>query len=68
MNIIKKEKLSNGNYKLTIITSPTEKVISVDDAGYYRLGGQIGDVVQGHCIHEAQRVMWESATQKWEEV
>jgi len=34
---------------------------------YYRLGGQVDDVVQSHVIGDMSRVYWCSITQKWEE-
>ena len=33
---------------------------------YYRLGGQIEDVVQGHVITDSDAVYWCSVGQRWE--
>jgi hypothetical protein len=37
------------------------------DDSYYRLGGQLDDVVGGYCIIEGERVVWCSIEQKWVE-
>ena len=34
---------------------------------YYKLGGQVDDVVQGHVITESNNVYWCSIGQKWEQ-
>jgi hypothetical protein len=43
-------------------------LIGIKEGHYYRLGGQVEDVVQGHVLLESRGVYWCSITQKWEEV
>lgn len=35
---------------------------------YYRLGGQIDDIVGGHVLQDTREVLWDSIEQKWSEV
>ena len=69
MKIIKDEiaTLKRGR-RITVELSPGETLLNIREGTYYRLGGQVDDVVQGHVITEVQRVYWCSITQKWEEV
>jgi len=68
MKIIKDEMatLKRGR-RVTVELSPNEQLISIKDGAYYRLGGQVEDVVQGYIIIDANPVCWCSVTQKWEE-
>jgi hypothetical protein len=53
--------------RVTVELSPNEYLLSFKDGAYYRLGGQVEDVVQGHIIIDAYPVCWCSVTQKWED-
>jgi len=53
--------------RVTVELEPNERLISINDDDYYRLGGQVEDVVRGHIITEAYRVRWCSVTQQWED-
>ena len=53
--------------RVTVELEPNERLISIKDDDYYRLGGQVADVVRGHIISEAYPVCWCSVTQKWED-
>lgn len=53
--------------RVTVELEPNERLISIKDDDYYRLGGQVEDVVRGHIITEAYPVYWCSITQKWED-
>ena len=44
-----------------------EQLMSVRPEKYYKLGGQVEDVVQGHVITESDAVYWCSIGQNWEE-
>jgi hypothetical protein len=53
--------------RVTVELEPDEYLVSFKDGTYYRLGGQVGDVVRGHIITEAYPVYWCSIAQKWED-
>jgi len=44
-----------------------EEFAVLQNDAYYRLGGQVDDIVQSHVIGDMSRVYWCSITQKWEE-
>lgn len=68
MKIIKDEiaTLKRGR-RVTVELAPGEVLTTLRDNSYYRLGGQVDDVVQGHVLTEMRTVYWCSITQKWEE-
>ena len=68
MNIIKDEPATlKRGHRVTVELEPGEAIINVRDGRYYRLGGQVDDIVQSHVITEMTGVYWCSVTQKWEE-
>lgn len=52
--------------RVTVELDHGERLMSFKDENYYRLGGQVEDVVQGQVITESDRVYWCSITQRWE--
>lgn len=68
MKIIKDEPatLKRGR-RVTVELAPGETLFNVREGNYYRLGGQVDDIVQSHVIADMSRVYWCSITQKWEE-
>jgi hypothetical protein len=44
-----------------------EEFAVIQTNAYYRLGGQVDDVVQSHVIGDMSRVYWCSISQSWEE-
>jgi glucose-6-phosphate 1-dehydrogenase len=68
MKIIKDEPatLKRGR-RITLELVPGETVGCIKEGHYYRLGGQVDDIVQSHVIAEMRCVYWCSITQKWEE-
>lgn len=53
--------------RVTVELEPNEYLMSFKDGAYYRLGGQVEDVVQSHVITEMCPVYWCSVTQQWED-
>ena len=68
MKIIKDEMatLKRGR-RITVELTPKESLLIIKDDHYYRLGGQVDDIVQSHVMTEMRGVYWCSITQKWEE-
>jgi hypothetical protein len=69
MKIIKDEMatLKRGR-RITVELAPGETLFNVREGNYYRLGGQVEDIVRGHVIAEMKGVYWCSITQNWEEL
>jgi hypothetical protein len=51
--------------RVTVELAPGEYLLSFKEDAYYRLGGQLEDVVQGHVITESYQVSWCSIGQEW---
>lgn len=68
MKIIKDEiaTLKRGR-RVTIELRHDEDFQVIKNGAYYRLGGQVDDIVQSHVITEMGVVYWCSITQKWED-
>lgn len=66
MNIKRSRINAQGKRELVVeLDSLDEKLIAVAPQRYYRLGGQIDDVIGGHALLESQRVTWCPFEQKW---
>jgi hypothetical protein len=67
MKIIKDEPatLKRGR-RITVELAPGDELVNIRWDRFYRLGGQVDDVVAGHVLTEMQVVYWCSITQKWE--
>jgi len=67
MKIIKDEMATLKRGRLvTIELEPGEDLINIRDDAYYRLGGQVDEIMCGHVLTELERVYWCSISQKWE--
>jgi hypothetical protein len=68
MKIIKDEPETLKRKRRVILElNHDEEFAVIQNNAYYRLGGQVDDVVQSHVIGDMSRVYWCSITQKWEE-
>lgn len=68
MNIIKDEIVTlKRRRRITVELDDDESLLGIKENHYYRLGGQVDDIVQSHVITEMKSVYWCSITQKWEE-
>lgn len=67
MKVIKQKTNRHGHNEVTVVLREGEQLMSYRENGYYRLGGQVGDVMQGHVLAETQEVKWCSIAQRWEE-
>jgi hypothetical protein len=68
MKITKDYTRKDGVRTITVQLAKGEKLMEFKDESYYRLGGQIDDVVAVHCIIQGKRVVWCSIEQKWVDV
>lgn len=63
---ITKEKINRqGKREVTVVLEPEDKLMCFRDDRYFRLGGQVEDVVAGHVITESDHVVWCSIEQRW---
>ena len=65
MNITKDITRKDGVRTVTVQLAAGERLMAFKEDSYYRLGGQLDDVVGGYCITEGCRVVWCSIEQKW---
>lgn len=67
MKILSDKTLKNGARRITIeLTGDKDtKFMAIKEDAYYRLGGQLEDIVQGHVITESNQVSWCSIGQEW---
>lgn len=68
MKITKDFTRKDGVRTVTVQLAAGEKLMAFGEDSYYRLGGQLDDVVGGYCIIEGERVVWCSIEQKWMDV
>lgn len=67
MKVIKQKTNRHGQNEVTVVLREGEQLMSYRENGYYRLGGQVGDVMSGHVLAETKEVEWCSIAQRWEE-
>ena len=65
MKVTKDYTRKDGVRTVTVQLAAGEKLMAFKDDSYYRLGGQIDEVVGGYCIIQGKRVYWCSIEQKW---
>ena len=68
MKVIKDFTRKDGIRTVTVQLAAGEKLMAFKDDSYYRLGGQLDDVVGGYCIIDSPRVVWCSIRQVWVDV
>ena len=68
MKITKDFTRKDGIRTVTVQLAAGERLMAFKEDSYYRLGGQLDDVVGTHCIAEGNRVAWCSIEQKWVDV
>lgn len=54
-----------GKRIVTVELDADEKLMSFKDDRFYRLGGQVDEVMAGHVITESDHVVWCSIEQRW---
>lgn len=65
MRIVKEKTNRQGQQEVTVVLAPGDKLMCFRDDRYFRLGGQVEDVVAGHVITESDHVVWCSIEQRW---
>ena len=67
MKITKDTTRKDGVRTVTVQIEEGEYLMALKFDNYYRLGGQLDDVVGGYCIIDSPRVYWCSIEQNWVE-
>ena len=65
MKIKYSKELKNGKRHMLVELDPKEKLMTIDEDGYYKTGYPHEEVVGGHVIAEAVPVTWCSLGQEW---
>ena len=65
MKIKYRKDLKNGKRHVLVELDADETLLTFDDDKFYRLGGQVDEVVAGHVITQADHVVWCSIEQRW---
>jgi hypothetical protein len=65
MKVLHSKTLKNGKRHALVELDEGEDIKSFNENWYYRLGGQLDDVVGGHVMTESEHVVWCSIEQRW---
>jgi hypothetical protein len=65
MKTIRERTNKQGKRIVTVEIDADEKLMSFKDERYYRLGGQVDEVMAGHVITDSDHVVWCSVGQEW---
>ena len=65
MKITKDITRKDGVRTVTVQLAEGEKLMAFKEDNYYRLDGQLDDVVGGYYITESDYVIWCSIEQRW---
>jgi hypothetical protein len=65
MKVKHSRELKNGKRHMLVELDPRETIMTFNEDWYYRLGGQVEDIVQGHVLTESEHVIWCSIEQRW---
>jgi hypothetical protein len=66
MKVIKDEVATlKRKRRVTVELDHGEQLMTFYDDRFYRIGGQVDEVMAGYVITEAEQVMWCSVEQKW---
>lgn len=65
MKVLSERINKQGKRVQTVMLDKCEHLIAVDEDSFYKLGGQVDDVVRGHVLTEMDEVTWCSIGQEW---
>lgn len=66
MKFIRERINKQGKREVTVVLEAEDHLMCFRDDQYYRLGGQVDEVMAGHVITESEHVAWCSIGQRWE--
>lgn len=65
MKIIKEKLNRQGKQEITVVLDPGDKLMAFNDDSFYRIGGQVDEIMAGYVLTESDHVVWCSIEQKW---
>jgi hypothetical protein len=65
MKTIRERINKQGKREVTVELDDEDHLMCFREDRYFRLGGQVDDVVAGHVITESDHVVWCSIEQRW---
>jgi predicted glycosyltransferase involved in capsule biosynthesis len=66
MKVISEKILKNKKRRVVLELEPHELGLMVINRDhFYKLAGQVEDIVQGHVLLDSEKVHWCSITQEW---
>jgi len=65
MKIKHEKQLKNGKRHVLVELDEGDKLMCFHDDRFYRIGGQVDEVMAGYVITESDQVVWCSIEQKW---
>jgi hypothetical protein len=65
MNEISCKTLKSGKLRVTLDIDPGEKLITIREDSFYKLGYPFEEVVQSHIIQDSYQVTWCPLGQEW---
>lgn len=65
MKILKEKLNRSGKREVTVVLEEGDHLMCFRDDRYFRLGGQVDEVMAGHVITESEHVVWCSIEQRW---
>ena len=65
MKILRERINKQGKREVTVVLEAEDHLMCFRNDRYYRLGGQVDDIMQGHVITESECRYWCSIEQAW---
>lgn len=65
MKILRERINKQGKREVTVVLEAEDRLMCFRNDRYYRLGGQLDEVMAGHVITESECVYWCSIQQEW---
>jgi hypothetical protein len=67
MKTIREKINKQGKREVTVVLEDKDYLMCFREDRFYRLGGQVEDIMQGHIIIDSACVYWDSIEQGWQE-
>jgi hypothetical protein len=65
MKILRERINKQGKREVTVVLEDEDHLMCFREDRFYRLGGQVDDIMQGHVIIESECMYWCSIEQAW---
>ena len=65
MKILRERINKQGKREVTVVLEGEDHLMCFREDRFYRLGGQVDDIMQGHVITESECMYWCSIEQAW---